>query len=75
MDCRYLENLYDLFVLGALPPDEDILVQQHLDKHCSNCQDGIRRSALTVYALLETCPPVKSTAKQKAELLQRFRGC
>jgi hypothetical protein len=73
MDCRYLETLYDLFVLGALPPDQDILVREHLDGDCANCHAGVRRSALTIYALLETCQPVNSTPKQKAQLLQRLR--
>lgn len=76
VDCRYadiLEELCDLFVLGTLPPDEDILVRQHLDRHCPHCQASVRRSAVTVYALLEACRPVKLIPK-KAELLHRLQA-
>jgi hypothetical protein len=73
MDCRYLENLYELYVLGALPSDEDSLVQEHLKSGCAACQNGVRQSVVTVYALLHTCRPIKSTPKQKAHLLQRLK--
>lgn len=74
MDCRHLENLYELFVLGALPSEEDLLVREHLERGCTCCKEGIRQSAITVYALLETCNPIRSTPKQKTHLIQRLRG-
>ena len=74
MDCRHLEDLYELFVLGALPSEEDELVRDHLKRGCPTCQSGIHRSAVTIYAFLETCRPIRSTPRQKAHLLQRLKG-
>ncbi|HTV55621.1 MAG TPA: hypothetical protein VMI06_11990 [Terriglobia bacterium] len=73
MDCRYLANAYELFVLGALPDDEDMLVREHLSNACPNCQDGVHQAAVTVYALLATCRSVKSAPKQKAHLMERLK--
>jgi hypothetical protein len=74
MDCRHLGDLYELFVLGALSPAEDAQICEHIERQCPNCREGIRESLLTLYVLLETCRPVRSTARQKAHLLQRLKG-
>ncbi|MGH9344968.1 MAG: hypothetical protein ACRD19_14560 [Terriglobia bacterium] len=74
MDCRHLENIYELFLLGALGNADAARVQEHLDLACPNCIEGLREATLTLFALLQPSKPVRSTPKQRAHFLQRLKG-
>jgi hypothetical protein len=73
MDCRHLEDLYELFVLSALSRDETAEIHEHLAKSCPNCVAGVREAALTLYAVLQARRPIKSTPQQKSRFLQRIK--
>ncbi|MGH9351837.1 MAG: hypothetical protein ACRD2G_06730 [Terriglobia bacterium] len=73
MDCRHLENIYELFLLGALGDADAGRVQGHLDRACPNCVEGLREATLTLFALLQPAKPVRSTPKQRAHFLQRLK--
>ncbi|MGH9444298.1 MAG: hypothetical protein ACRD3O_00925 [Terriglobia bacterium] len=73
MDCRHLEDLYELFLLGALSSAEEAQVREHVERRCPSCLEGIRESSLVLYALLQTCRPVRSTSTQKDHLLQTLK--
>lgn len=74
MDCRHLEDLYELFLLRALSEDEDTQVREHVERSCPACQEGLRLAGMTLYALMLSAPPVKSSPKQKSRLLRRLKG-
>ncbi|MGH9403367.1 MAG: hypothetical protein ACRD2P_14805 [Terriglobia bacterium] len=73
MDCRHLENTYELFLLGALGDAGAAKVQEHLDRDCPNCIDGLREATLALFALLQPANPVRSTPKQRSHFLQRLK--
>lgn len=73
MDCRYLENTYELFLLGAVGETEAARIQEHLDMNCPNCARGMREAALTLFALLQPAKPVSSTPGQRSHFLQLLK--
>lgn len=73
MDCRYLENSYELFLLGAVGETEAARIQEHLKMDCPNCARGLREAALALFALLQPAKPIMSTPSQRAHFLQRLK--
>lgn len=74
MDCRYLENTYELFLLGVLDEPGATRIQQHADSECPNCRQGLREAALTLFALMQQAEPVATTPKQRSQFLKRLNG-
>lgn len=50
-----LSDLYELYVMGALDPEERAELEQHLATSCAQCKAGIR-SALSLGAFMATLP-------------------
>lgn len=73
MDCRHLENTYELFLLGAIGETDAARIQEHVDRACPNCIGGLREAALSLFALLQPVKPVLSTARQRSHFLQRLK--
>ncbi len=73
MDCRHLEDLYELFLLRALSETEETQVLEHVERNCPACLEGLRHAGMMLYALLLSAPPVKSSPKQKGRLLRRLK--
>jgi len=75
MDCRSLENLYELFLLGALSEEDEARVREHLIACCPRCIEGLREAALALYAVLQSPRQTKQReSKAKPRLHQRLRG-
>lgn len=74
MDCRYLDELYELFLLGLLKPQEAGEIQEHLERACPYCLHHLGEAAQSVYFLLSSPKPRKPAPGVKAELLRRVRG-
>ena len=72
MDCQYLENLYELFVLGSLEVSDAALGREHLNRQCPECLHGLRQAMLTLVALLQMAKPVRSNPKLKSRLMERI---
>lgn len=73
MGCQYLDQIYELFLLGALSAEEDATVQEHVERGCPYCLEQLREAALTVYFLTRTGCPERPHPKQKSALLHRLR--
>lgn len=73
MDCRYLENTYELFLLGAAGETETARIEEHVDQDCPNCVRGLREAALALFALLQPAKPIVSTPGQRSHFLQRLK--
>jgi len=71
--CQYLDQIYELFLLGALSAEEDAAVQEHVERDCPYCLDQLREAALTVYYLTRTGRTERPDPKQKSALLHRLR--
>jgi hypothetical protein len=71
--CQYLDQLYELFLLGALSAEEDASVQEHVERGCPYCLEQLREAALTVYFLTWTAGTERPDPKQKSALLRRLR--
>lgn len=72
MDCRHLEDEYEVYLLGALDAGEQEEVKQHVRQGCTYCADELREAAETLYWLLQNVPPVRPSPVMKTRLLQRL---
>jgi hypothetical protein len=71
--CQYLDQIYELFLLGALSAEEDTSVQEHVERGCPYCLEQLREAALTVYFLTWAGRGGRPDPKQKSALLRRLR--
>jgi len=72
MDCRHLEELYELYLLGTLPDESAADLSDHLTRGCAHCLERIREAAQTVYLLSLTARPARLDPKVKSQLLHRL---
>jgi len=72
MGCQHLEDLYELFLLGALSDESTQEIRQHLERGCPDCAARIREAGELAYLLCLTAKPVRPNPRVKAELLQRL---
>jgi len=71
--CQYLDQNYELFLLGALSVEEDAHIQEHVERRCPYCLEQLREAALTVYFLTWAGRAERPDPKQKSALLRRLR--
>jgi hypothetical protein len=69
MGCQHLEELYELFLLGALSDQGSLELREHLARDCPHCLVRIREAAETVYLLSLACKPARPAPRVKSELL------
>jgi len=74
MGCQHLEELYELWLLGALSEQGSLDLREHLGRDCPHCQARLREAAETVYLLSLAHKPVRPRPRVKAELLQQISG-
>ena len=74
MDCRHLESVYELFLLGALMEEDSFGIQEHLSFGCEHCLERLKEAARTVYLLSLAAKPVAPGRKAKASLLRQVRA-
>ena len=70
MDCRYLDDAYEMFLLGLLKPKEAGEVREHVERGCPYCLEHLREATQAVYFLLSSSKPRKPAQGAKAELLR-----
>ncbi len=73
MVCQYLEDLYELYLLGAASPDDAAAVQSHLQSGCAICLQQVREAGLTAYLLCLPAKPARLDPKQKSRLLHHLK--
>lgn len=73
MGNQHLEDVYELYLLGALSSEEAATIREHVGRQCPQCIEYLREAALSVYFLCLTPRPVRTGAQVKAQLLARLR--
>ncbi|MGA8185968.1 MAG: hypothetical protein WB819_20250 [Terriglobia bacterium] len=73
MECQYLDDVYELFLLGLLKPKETAEMKEHLELGCPYCLDHLREAAQSVYFLLSGAKARKPPAHVKTEILRSLR--
>jgi len=73
LDCRHLEDVYELFLLGALSEEGSLELREHLTQGCVQCLARVKEAARTVYLLSLSARPASPGPKAKAELLRLLR--
>jgi len=72
MGCQYLEDLYELYLLGALSPQDSAAVGEHLERGCPSCFENLREATLTVYLLSQPARPARPDPKLKSRLMRHL---
>ena len=72
MGCQYLEEVYELWWLGALSEQGSLDLHEHLARGCPHCLARVRDAAETVYLLGLASPPVRPPPRVKSELLRQI---
>lgn len=72
MDCQHLDELYELFLLGALADETSVEISEHLGRGCPRCLEQLREATLSVYLLCRTTRQSRPSPKVKSRLLRRL---
>ena len=72
MDCRHLEDGYEIYLLGALDRGEHEELHQHVRQGCAYCAGELREAAENLYWFLQNVSPVQPPAAMRSRLLQRL---
>jgi len=72
MGCQHLEELYELWLLGALSGQSSVDLREHLERGCPHCLARVRDATETVYILDLGSKPLRPPARVKAELLRQI---
>jgi hypothetical protein len=70
MECQYLDDVYELFLLGLLRPKEAVAVKEHVERGCPYCVDHLREAAQSVYFMLSGTKSRKPPQQLKSEILR-----
>ncbi len=73
MDCRHLEDFYELYVLGAADADVTAEISRHLDQDCASCTGRLREAALNVHFISTLVPSSRPSPKARARFLARLK--
>jgi len=72
MDCKYLDESYELFLLAAAPPDVAATIREHVGRDCEYCLAHLRQAAQAVYFLCQPVRPIRPNPKVKTELFHQI---
>ncbi len=72
MDCQHLDELHELWLLGALTEQASRDLGEHLARDCPNCLTRARDAAGMVYLLALGSKSVRPHPRVKAALLSRI---
>ncbi len=69
MDCRYLDDMYELFLLGLLKPKGAAEVKEHIERGCPYCLAHLREAAQCIYFVLSGSKGRKPPQQTRVEIL------
>ena len=72
MGCQHLEELYELWLLGALSEQGSMDLREHLARGCPHCLARVREATETVYLLGLAPKPARPHPRVKLKLLQQI---
>jgi hypothetical protein len=73
MVCHPLDEIYELYLLEALTPEDEARVREHVERGCPHCLERLREAALCVCFLCLSTPPERPSPKHKAQMHKWFR--
>jgi len=72
MGCQHLEELYELWLLGAISEQSSVDLREHLARGCAHCLGRVREATETVYLLGLASKPARPHPRVKSELLRQI---
>ena len=72
MGCQHLDELHELWLLGALSEQSSADLREHLERGCPHCLERVREAAETVYLLGLDSKPARPRPRVKSELLRQI---
>ena len=72
MGCQHLEEIYELWLLGAVSGQSSVDLGEHLARNCPHCLTRVREAVETVYLLGLASKPARPHPRVKAELLRQI---
>jgi hypothetical protein len=72
MVCQHLEELYELWLLGAISEQSSRDLREHLARGCPHCLARVREATEMVYILGLAAKPVRPRPRVKSELLRQI---
>jgi hypothetical protein len=72
MGCQHLEEIYELWLLGAISEQGSVDLREHLARACPNCLGRIREAMETVYLLASASKPARPHPRVKSEFLRQI---
>jgi hypothetical protein len=72
MGCQHLEELYELWLLGAISEQGAGDLRDHLARGCPHCLGRVREATETVYLLGSASKPARPHPRVKSELLRQI---
>lgn len=73
MGCQHLDEIFELFLLGAIPREISADVRAHLDHGCPTCLERLREAGKSVHLLAQMIRPGRPNPKWKSDLLRRLK--
>jgi predicted DNA-binding protein (UPF0278 family) len=73
MECQYLDDVYELFLLGLLKARDATEVREHIERGCPYCLDHLREAAQVVYFMLSSSKRLKPAPSVKGAILRELR--
>jgi anti-sigma-K factor RskA len=67
-----MRDMYELYALGVLEPEESAEIDRHLADRCEVCQRSVKRAMLTNSVILSFAPDVKPRKELKRKLMSGF---
>jgi hypothetical protein len=74
MGCQHLEELHELWLLGALSEQSSRDLREHVARGCPHCLARVREATEMVYLLGLGSKPARPHPRVKAELLRQVSG-
>jgi anti-sigma-K factor RskA len=69
MTCQQLQEMFELYALGVLEPEERVEIEAHLARGCDNCSQALASAMALNAGVFTFAPPVKPRARLKRRLL------
>ena len=74
MRCDELRDMYELYALGVLEPEERMEIDDHLGRNCDVCTTSVKRAAVINAAILSFVPESAPSRELRSRVLASVGG-
>ena len=74
MRCEELRDMYELYSLGVLDPEERMEIDEHLGRKCEVCTPAVKRAAAINAAILSFVPDVAPPRRLRSRVIASVGG-